>query len=119
MGLIGVDYFGHVTDVALSGMRTDASSAWIGNFTRLERLHLYHTNLTDAGMADLTGLSNLCRIARRREICNLECPTVLGLAKTVAADPAWELLASCELPATPAARRSGSVCEQHRNSELD
>ncbi len=58
VNLFGVDYFGHVTTVWLSEA-TDANSALVGRFTRLERLAFDDSSLSDAGWAHLYGLTNL------------------------------------------------------------
>jgi Leucine Rich repeat len=59
--LVGVDFFGHVTDVGLapSSTRTDATTAHIGRLTRLSRLRLDQTSLTDAGLAHIKSLTEL------------------------------------------------------------
>ena len=57
--LIGVDYFGHVTDVLLTEI-TDTAMVPVGRLTGLQSLrHAYESPLTDAGMAHLKGLTSL------------------------------------------------------------
>jgi internalin A len=62
--LIGVDYFGHVTDVWLypSSTANDAVFVQVGRLTRLQRLRLSQTRLDDAGLAHLTGLTRLSEL---------------------------------------------------------
>ncbi len=83
--LIGVDYFGHVTEawvdetstvtdgviakaecltqvhnlVLFSTSVSDAGLSHLRGLTKLNRLHLGDTEITDAGLANLKGLSNL------------------------------------------------------------
>jgi hypothetical protein len=58
--LIGVDFFGHVTSVDLTGssMTTDAMLAEVGRLNQLQQLSV-HTSVTDAGLVHLKGLTNL------------------------------------------------------------
>jgi hypothetical protein len=84
--LIGVDYFGHVTSVSLDLRATHALIEKVENLSRLQRLTLDYssvteedllrlkrlreltdvslagTQVTDAGLAHLTGLTNLARL---------------------------------------------------------
>ncbi len=59
--LIGVDYFGHVTDVWLYPSSTDADVvlAQVGRLAGLERLRLSQSSCSDAALAHLEGLSEL------------------------------------------------------------
>ena len=59
--LIGVDYFGHVTDVWFfaSSKPTDAMFVHVGRLTQLERLHIYRSSLGDAGLTHLKWLTKL------------------------------------------------------------
>jgi hypothetical protein len=59
--LIGVDFFGHVTDAGLSpsSTTTDAMTVHVGRLTRLGRLSLDQTSLTDAGLRHVKGLTEL------------------------------------------------------------
>ena len=59
--LIGVDCFGHVTDVWLYSrpMATDGAMAQIGRLTRIQRLHLSLVRFDDAELTHLKGLSEL------------------------------------------------------------
>jgi internalin A len=58
---IGVDYFGHVFDVNLSGSSrpADTTLAEIGRLNQLRRLWLNDASVTDVGLANLKGLTNL------------------------------------------------------------
>ena len=55
---IGVDYFGHVVSVSLPD-KPDAVCEQVGRLTRLERLTFGYSQLGDAGLAHLRGLTNL------------------------------------------------------------
>jgi hypothetical protein len=59
--LIGVDFFGHVFDVNLSGSSrpTDTTLAEVGRLNQLQRLWLNDASVTDAGLPHLKGLTNL------------------------------------------------------------
>jgi hypothetical protein len=59
--LIGVDYFGHVASVDLQYCKgkTDALMAQVEPLTRLARLSLGGSTLSDEGLSHLTGLTNL------------------------------------------------------------
>jgi len=58
---IGVDYFGHVTDVWLcsSWAAPEAVMEQVGRLTRLRRLHLDRSSISGAGLAHLKGLTKL------------------------------------------------------------
>jgi Leucine Rich repeat len=58
---IGVDYFGHVTGVAISSPKpaTDATLAHVGRLSRLEILGLSRSSVDDDGLAQLKGLNEL------------------------------------------------------------
>jgi internalin A len=56
--LIGVDYFGHVTDVWLGPRDTDRQLAKVAQLDRTERLFC-GSGVTDLGLAHLKGLKNL------------------------------------------------------------
>jgi hypothetical protein len=63
VGLIGVDYFAHVTSVWLQQAPTDGAIVQIGHLTQLERLQLVVGFVSDGELAHLKGLtklSNLC-----------------------------------------------------------
>lgn len=60
--LIGVDCFGHVTDVGLYECRTDALMAQVAHFTDLERLYLENPSVSDAGLAHLKKLTKLTEL---------------------------------------------------------
>ncbi len=59
--LIGVDYFGQVTIVALydSSTTTDATIEQVGHLTRLRELLLFESSINDATLVHLNGLTNL------------------------------------------------------------
>lgn len=59
--LIGVDYFGHVTGVAVfsSTPATDATLTRVGHLSRLESLGLSPSSVDDEGLAHLKGLNEL------------------------------------------------------------
>jgi hypothetical protein len=61
--LIGVDYFGHVTDVSLVFVATpapgDAESVHLEGLAELAHLNLAVTRVTDAGLVHLNGLTKL------------------------------------------------------------
>jgi len=59
---IGIDYFGHVTVVELSGTGTDATAEQVGRLNGLERLYLDDAHLSDAGLAHLKGLTSLSNL---------------------------------------------------------
>jgi len=57
--LIGVDYLSHVTEVALDHRATDSDLMLIGRLSRLERLSISDSSITDAGLRHLRGLRTL------------------------------------------------------------
>jgi hypothetical protein len=59
--LIGVDFFGHVFDVNLSGSSrpADTTLAEVGRLNQLQRLWLNDASVSDAGLVHLKGLSSL------------------------------------------------------------
>jgi hypothetical protein len=59
VGLLGVDFFANVTSVKIGTQSTDAILAHVGQLRRLERLDARSTPVTDAGLAHLSGLSEL------------------------------------------------------------
>jgi Leucine rich repeat len=61
VNLIGVDFFGHVTDVRFFSLSkaTDATFVHVGRLTQLERLHVFRWSLGDAGLAHLKGMTKL------------------------------------------------------------
>jgi hypothetical protein len=61
VGLIGIDYFDHVTEVWILSHSTapDAALVHVGRLTQLQRLTLYRSSLSDAGLANLKGLTKL------------------------------------------------------------
>jgi hypothetical protein len=62
--LIGVDYFGHVTDVGLFSAPTATSPvpAQVAHFTRLQRLRLNGTSVSDTELLHLKGLTDLSEL---------------------------------------------------------
>src|SRR5262245_60105787 len=61
---IGVDYPSHVTVVWLnrSAGRTDSALEQVGSLFQLQQLRLDQSSVSDAGLARLSGLSNLSRL---------------------------------------------------------
>ncbi|MGO9462764.1 MAG: hypothetical protein ACLQIB_30275 [Isosphaeraceae bacterium] len=55
---LAVDFFGHVVCVSLPP-ETDADAVRVERLSGLERLYVGNSPLSDAGMADLGGLTNL------------------------------------------------------------
>ncbi len=64
-GLIGVDYFGHVTSVRLGRFESSSIVSQIGGLARLQRLRLVAPSFSDAGMADLNKLTELTSLDLR------------------------------------------------------
>jgi len=62
--LIGVDYFGHVTNVRISSesTETDAAMVQVGRLSRLKRLDLDAPSFGDAEMTNRKGLTNLSEL---------------------------------------------------------
>ena len=60
--LIGVDFFGHVTYVRLTGTNTDVAMAAVGRLINVEKIDLFGPSITDAGMVHLTGLHKLSNL---------------------------------------------------------
>lgn len=60
----GIDHFGHVVCVRLRpGLQaTDELMAGVGRLKRLEELNLSHTDVDDAGLAHVAGLTRLKRL---------------------------------------------------------
>lgn len=56
--LIGVDYFGHIMEVNLYEFTTDAKVAPVAQLERVERLSLFRTTVSDAGLVHLGGLAD-------------------------------------------------------------
>jgi Leucine Rich repeat len=59
VGLIGVDYFAHVTSVWLLPVPTDGTIVEVGHLTQLERLQLIGGIASDGGLIHLKGLTKL------------------------------------------------------------
>jgi internalin A len=59
VGLIGVDYFAHVTYVWLKRPLTDGAIVEVGHLTQLERLQLVGHFVNDGELAHLKGLTKL------------------------------------------------------------
>ena len=57
--LIGVDYFRHVCTVGVTPTGTGAELAHVGRLTRLKRLSLYGSFVSDGGLAHLQSLTEL------------------------------------------------------------
>jgi internalin A len=63
--LIGVDYFGHVTDVAVNARATDKTFKHLGRLNRLEKLvvlNRHRNSNVDSKLAHLTGLTELTEL---------------------------------------------------------
>jgi Leucine Rich repeat len=63
--LIGVDFFGSVVIVVLPDSGSDAVLARIGHLSRLEKMNLSFSPVTDAGVAHLKGLTHLEELSLR------------------------------------------------------
>jgi Leucine Rich repeat len=60
---VGIDYFGHVTQVAFfGGAHTDSDLTHVARLTQLERLSLTGSPISDAGLAHLSNLTSLSRL---------------------------------------------------------
>ena len=57
--LIGIDYLSHVSEIAFDGRATDADLVQIGRLSRLERLSISSSPISDAGLKNLRGLTSL------------------------------------------------------------
>jgi Leucine-rich repeat (LRR) protein len=57
--LIGVDFFGRVTDVRLAQIEADEVIVQVGRLTQLKQLTVSAKTFSDAGLVHLTGLANL------------------------------------------------------------
>jgi hypothetical protein len=93
--LIGVDYFGHVTVVALYPTATAAPMVPVGRLTGLQRLDAFGSSVSDAGLAHLKGLAELSALdldgtqltdAGLRHLKGLTSLTWLGLRETHVTD---------------------------------
>jgi Leucine Rich repeat len=62
VGLIGVDFFGHVNAVWLNVSATDAAMVEVGRLTRVQALNLDGTHISDAGLVHLKGLTELAKL---------------------------------------------------------
>ena len=61
--VIGIDYFGHVTDVWLyTNSNPNAAMEHVGNLFQLQRLTVSGRSLSDAGMASLGSLTRLSKL---------------------------------------------------------
>ena len=56
---LGYDYFGDVVSVSLTGRATDDVLDQVGHLTRIERLDLHGSAVTDRGLSRLKGLDRL------------------------------------------------------------
>jgi hypothetical protein len=59
---LGLDYFGHVIEVAGCGRDTDAVMSQVSRLRQLEVLHLNQAPLTDRGLAQIKGLTHLASL---------------------------------------------------------
>ena len=57
--LIGIDYLSHVSEIAFDGRATDADLMEIGRLSRLERLSISSSPISDDGLKNLRGLTSL------------------------------------------------------------
>jgi hypothetical protein len=59
--LVGIEFFGHVTHVDLSGLSGPADSTLVevGRLNQLQELWLGNASVTDAGLVHLKGMTNL------------------------------------------------------------
>ena len=80
---IGADYFDHACSVGFAKELSDKEFAPVGNLSTLESMVLFHTNLTDAGLAHLEGLTNLSelRIYGGAQVTDASCVHLKGLTK--------------------------------------
>ena len=65
VALIGIDYFGRVTEAWLdsSSAGVDAALVHVGRLTQLQQLGLYRSPLSDAGLVHLKGLTRLSKLS--------------------------------------------------------
>jgi internalin A len=92
--LIGIDYFSHVTSVAIYSTRkakADVTMSHVGRLSGLQKLTVETISLTDVGMEHLAGLSELSHLAidntrvsdaGMAHLAGLTQLTVLDLANT-------------------------------------
>ena len=59
VGLLGIDFFAHVTSVTVLKPQTDAILTHLGRLRRLKNLGVQGTLVTNTGLAHLAGLSEL------------------------------------------------------------
>jgi hypothetical protein len=57
--LIGIDYLSHVSEIAFDGRATDADLMEIGRLSRLQRLSISSSPISDDGLKNLRGLTSL------------------------------------------------------------
>ena len=57
--VIGIDFLSHVSDIAFDGSATDADLIQVGRLSRLERLSISSSRISDAGLRHLRGLTSL------------------------------------------------------------
>jgi hypothetical protein len=58
-GLIGIDYLSHVSEIAFDGRAIDADLIEIGRLSRLDRLSISSSPISDAGLKNLRGMTSL------------------------------------------------------------
>ena len=63
VNFVGVDYFGHAVLVLVPEGGSDAEMSQVANLSRLERLGIHRSRVTDAGLKHLTRLSRLERLS--------------------------------------------------------
>ncbi len=57
--LIGIDYLSHVSEIAFDGSATDADLIQVGRLSRLQRLSISSSRISDAGLRHLRRLTSL------------------------------------------------------------
>ena len=65
VGILGVDYFGHVTKADMGSRGDDAILVQVGKLSQLEELSVSGPSVTDDGLAHIEGLTQLRELARR------------------------------------------------------
>jgi internalin A len=60
--LIGVEYFGHIVEVRLGVIGTEAAIAPVARLERVQWLRLDRTPVTDIGLAQLRGMTSITRL---------------------------------------------------------
>jgi hypothetical protein len=83
---IGIDYFGHVAHVWIPG-RNDEVTKQLARFPRLEPVNLGDWSVSDAGLANLSGLTDLTVLnLQRTQVTNAGLAHLSGLTKLQSLD---------------------------------